>query len=105
MVHCILQFIFAKTSFEFTAVKKEEPGWVVAQSVRQLREKVNTLGGVHNNCQNTEGIEILKEPSSNYFSNHWLSAVIIDEKVTGFTREQLELLMIHVKSLPSDKEQ
>jgi hypothetical protein len=45
MVHCILQFIFAKTSFEFTAVKKEEPSWVVSQSVMQLREKVNTFGG------------------------------------------------------------
>jgi len=38
-----------------------------------------------------EGVRVLKEPDSDYFSNHWLSAVVIDEKVIGKTREDLRL--------------
>lgn len=38
-----------------------------------------------------DGITILKEPSSDYYSNHWLSAIVIDPKVAGITREDLRL--------------
>ncbi len=39
-----------------------------------------------------DGITILKEPSADYFSNHWLSAIVIDsEKTKGITRETLRL--------------
>ena len=38
-----------------------------------------------------EGVSILSEPSGDYFSNHWLSAIIIDSEKTGFTREDLRL--------------
>ena len=41
--------------------------------------------------KNIEGIRVHTEPSSDYFSNHWLSAVIIDPKVAGKTREELRL--------------
>lgn len=39
-----------------------------------------------------KGVSLLKEPSEDYFSNHWLSAVIIDPEMTGgITREDVRL--------------
>ncbi len=39
------------------------------------------------------GIEVLTEPTNDYFSNHWLSAILVDEQKTGFSREDLRLAM------------
>ena len=52
--------------------------------------------------RNIEGIQVLTEPTSDYFSNHWLSAIIIDSEKTGFTCEHLrtELLKEHIESRP-----
>lgn len=39
-----------------------------------------------------EGVSVLNEPNSNYFSNHWLSAILVDpNKNNGKTREDLRL--------------
>lgn len=38
-----------------------------------------------------EGVSLLTEPTSDYYSNHWLSAIVIDEQVAGFNREDLRL--------------
>lgn len=44
--------------------------------------------------KNNEGISILSESSSDYFSNHWLSAVLVDpEKSNGLTTEKLRLAL------------
>lgn len=41
-----------------------------------------------------EGVTVFKEPNEDYFSNHWLSAILIDpEKCNGKTREGLRLEM------------
>jgi dTDP-4-amino-4,6-dideoxygalactose transaminase len=40
-----------------------------------------------------EGVAVFTEPDNNYFSNHWLSCIVINEKITGFTREELRLQM------------
>ena len=40
---------------------------------------------------NYKGIEILKKPNQDYFSNHWLSCIVIDSDVTRFTSEDLRL--------------
>jgi dTDP-4-amino-4,6-dideoxygalactose transaminase len=41
-----------------------------------------------------EGVTLLTEPNDDYFSNHWLSAIVIDPKKTnGKTREDLRLAM------------
>lgn len=40
-----------------------------------------------------EGVEVFTEPSEDYFSNHWLSAITIDPDVAGLTREDLRLAM------------
>jgi dTDP-4-amino-4,6-dideoxygalactose transaminase len=37
------------------------------------------------------GVTLLKEPNSDYFSTHWLSCILIDTEITGFTSEQLRL--------------
>jgi dTDP-4-amino-4,6-dideoxygalactose transaminase len=43
--------------------------------------------------ENVDGIMVLTEPTSEYFSNHWLSAVVIDESITGFSSEDLRLAL------------
>jgi dTDP-4-amino-4,6-dideoxygalactose transaminase len=41
-----------------------------------------------------EGVQVFSEPSLDFFSNHWLSAIIIDpEKTGGKTREDLRLAL------------
>ena len=41
-----------------------------------------------------EGIRVFQEPNSDYYSNHWLSAIIVDAtKTNGKTREDLRLFL------------
>ncbi|GGE91630.1 dTDP-4-amino-4,6-dideoxygalactose transaminase [Chishuiella changwenlii] len=48
------------------------------------------------------GVEVFKEPSTDFYSNHWLSAILIDSKVTGKTREDLLLAFLedNIESRP-----
>lgn len=48
------------------------------------------------------GIMLFEEPNSNYFSNHWLSCVLIESQSIGFSREdlRLELLKNDIESRP-----
>src|SRR5690606_4977302 len=32
-----------------------------------------------------DGISVFSEPSADYFSNHWLSAIVVDPKIIGKT--------------------
>ncbi|MSN82504.1 aminotransferase class I/II-fold pyridoxal phosphate-dependent enzyme [Riemerella anatipestifer] len=52
--------------------------------------------------KNIEGVEVFTEPSEDYFSNHWLSAVVIDAQKTGFSREDLRLKFLedNIESRP-----
>jgi len=52
--------------------------------------------------RNVKGVTVFTEPNSNYFSNHWLSCVLVDEKVTGFSKEylRLQLLEDNIESRP-----
>ena len=53
-----------------------------------LRRDMNTF--YTNLFQDIPGISIFKEPSQDYYSNHWLSAIIVDPDLTdGVTREDL----------------
>ncbi len=40
------------------------------------------------------GVEVFSEPTANYYSNHWLSAIIIDPVITGKNREELRLAFL-----------
>ena len=44
-----------------------------------------------------DGITLLSEPSADFFSNHWLSAIIVDENLAGFSRETLRLTLLEDK--------
>ncbi|WP_299382938.1 aminotransferase class I/II-fold pyridoxal phosphate-dependent enzyme [uncultured Lacinutrix sp.] len=52
--------------------------------------------------KNIEGIDVFVEPSTDYFSNHWLSCITIDEQKTGFSSEyiRLKLLGDNIESRP-----
>jgi len=52
--------------------------------------------------KNIKGVEVFSEPSEEYFSNHWLSAIVVDEVVTGKTREDLRLALLedNIESRP-----
>ena len=49
-----------------------------------------------------KGVTVFKEPSKDYFSNHWLSCVIIDEEIARFSKEdlRLQLLADNIESRP-----
>ena len=56
----------------------------------QLRRKMHQFYAEY--FANIEGVVVLKEIDNDYFSNHWLSAIIIDpEKTGGKTREDLRM--------------
>lgn len=49
-----------------------------------------------------DGVDVFSEPDQDYYSNHWLSAIIIDEKITGKNREDLRLAFLedNIESRP-----
>jgi len=48
------------------------------------------------------GVKVFSEPDSDFYSNHWLSAIIIDPDTTGVTREDLRLALLeeNIESRP-----
>lgn len=52
--------------------------------------------------RNTKGITVFQESNTDFYSNHWLSAITIDENITGFSREMLReaLLKENIESRP-----
>ena len=61
---------------------------VLDERVSQKRE-INRWYG--NLLADVDGIGFLAEPDKNYFSNQWLSCILIDEVKVGFSREDLRL--------------
>lgn len=52
--------------------------------------------------RNIQGVTVFTEPGADFYSNHWLSAVIIRPEIAGFTREDLRLKFLedHIESRP-----
>ncbi|HAK31393.1 MAG TPA: pyridoxal phosphate-dependent aminotransferase, partial [Sphingobacterium sp.] len=48
------------------------------------------------------GVTVFSEPNSDYYSNHWLSAITIDPQLAGITREDLRLALLedNIESRP-----
>lgn len=48
------------------------------------------------------GVEVFTEKSTDFYSNHWLSAIVIDPSITGLTREDLRLAFLedNIESRP-----
>ena len=49
-----------------------------------------------------DGVDVFTEPSADFYSNHWLSAIIVDANKTGKTREDLRLAFLedNIESRP-----
>ena len=43
---------------------------------------------------NIDGVTVFTEPSDDFYSNHWLSAIVIDPAIAGKTREDLRLAFL-----------
>ena len=56
-----------------------------------LRRGVNEF--YKNAFKNVEGITVFEKPSTDYYSNHWLTCVLIDESSVGFNREDLRIAL------------
>ncbi|GAB1857445.1 DegT/DnrJ/EryC1/StrS family aminotransferase [Flavobacteriaceae bacterium MHTCC 0001] len=52
--------------------------------------------------KNIAGVKVFEEPDDNYYSNHWLSCIIIDESIAKFNREDLRLALLkeNIESRP-----
>lgn len=52
--------------------------------------------------KNIEGVRVFKEPTLDFYSNHWLSAIVVDSKIVGKTREDLRLALLqeNIESRP-----
>ena len=57
-----------------------------------LRRKMNEF--YYNYFKNIDGVTLYSEPSQDYYSNHWLTAIVLSpEKLNGKTREDLRLAL------------
>ncbi len=64
---------------------------VLDDRVSRRREIFNIY---KNRLSNIEGISFLEEPNKSYYSNYWLTTVLIDPKITdGVTRETIRLAL------------
>ena len=63
--------------------------------IEVLEERIIQRRFNHNFYRNLfesmEGISIFSEPNDDFYSNHWLSAILIDEERIGFDRDKLQL--------------
>ena len=52
--------------------------------------------------KDVNGIDVFVEPTKDYFSNHWLSCITVNEQKTSFTREDLRLALLkdNIESRP-----
>jgi dTDP-4-amino-4,6-dideoxygalactose transaminase len=71
-----------------------------------LNDRVEARRKMHNFYvdvfSDIEGVDVFSEPTEEYFSNHWLSAIVIDESITGKNREDLRLAFLedNIESRP-----
>ena len=49
-----------------------------------------------------QGVTVFQEPNADYYSNHWLSCVLIDPSIAGFSREDLRVALLedNIESRP-----
>jgi dTDP-4-amino-4,6-dideoxygalactose transaminase len=60
---------------------------IIDQRVKKRRDNFDFY---FKNLSKYSGIKFLIEPDKSYFSNHWLTTILIDPVKTGFTREYLQ---------------
>jgi dTDP-4-amino-4,6-dideoxygalactose transaminase len=71
-----------------------------------LENRVNARRAMHDFYvdifKDIDGVDVFSEPDSDFYSNHWLSAILVDAAVTGKTREDLRLALLedNIESRP-----
>ncbi|SMO59668.1 dTDP-4-amino-4,6-dideoxygalactose transaminase [Chryseobacterium rhizoplanae] len=71
-----------------------------------LKNRVEARRAMHDfyfeTFKNIEGVTVFSEPGNDFYSNHWLSAIIVDPQVTGKNREGLRLAFLedNIESRP-----
>jgi dTDP-4-amino-4,6-dideoxygalactose transaminase len=70
---------------------------IIQERVRRRRD---TFFFYRTHLSKYKGINFLEEPDKSYFSNHWLTTILVDPEKTGVTREllQLELVKENIES-------
>ncbi len=74
--------------------------------VEVLNDRVEARRKMHNFYiyifKNIAGVEVFSEPTEDFYSNHWLSAIVIDENIAGKNREALRLAFLedNIESRP-----
>jgi dTDP-4-amino-4,6-dideoxygalactose transaminase len=63
---------------------------VIDNRVQQRRDVFNFY---KRHLGRVEGITFLEEPDKSYFSNHWLTTMLIDPKKTGITHEDMQIAL------------
>lgn len=56
-----------------------------------LRRKMNQF--YKDIFERAAGVKVFSEPNSDFFSNHWLSCILVDKTNSGFSNEELRLAM------------
>ncbi|KMQ68967.1 pyridoxal phosphate-dependent aminotransferase [Chryseobacterium sp. FH2] len=63
-----------------------------------LSERIDSRRKMHDFyaelCKNMDGVELFSEPSTDFYSNHWLSVITIDERKSLKTCEDLRLAFL-----------
>lgn len=71
-----------------------------------LKDRVEARRAMHNFYvdlfKNIEGVTVFSEPGDDFYSNHWLSAIIVDPETTGKDREGLRFAFLedNIESRP-----
>ncbi len=60
---------------------------------KRIEQKRNIYRWYKQMLGNMAGIKFQEEPSNDFFSNRWLTTILIDKRETGFDREELRLLL------------
>ena len=71
-----------------------------------LKDRVEARRNMHqlyvDLFRDIDGVTVFSEPSEDFYSNHWLSAIVVDPQVTGKTREELRMAFLedNIESRP-----
>lgn len=60
---------------------------VIEQRIKQRRENFHYY---KKNLGYIDGVKFTEEPNEKYFSNHWLTTILIDSCITGINREEIK---------------
>ncbi|MBP2618046.1 aminotransferase class I/II-fold pyridoxal phosphate-dependent enzyme [Chryseobacterium jejuense] len=71
-----------------------------------LKDRIEARRGMHDFYvevfKDIDGVEVFSEPNSDFYSNHWLSAIIVNPDIAGKNREDLRLAFLedNIESRP-----